>query len=47
MRVEFGIIARGGDLIDLRQLGVGQGPAGGRQAAGLVDLAGGVVLLVD
>ena len=47
-RVEFGVIARGGgDLVDLRQPGVGHGPAGGRQAARLVDLAGGVVPLVD
>ena len=47
-RVEFGVVARGGgDLVDLRQPGVGDGPAGGRQAAGLVDLAGGVVPLVD
>ena len=47
-RVEFGVVARGGgDLVDLRQPGVVHGPAGGRQAAGLVDLAGGVVLLVD
>jgi len=47
-RVEFGVIARGGgDLVDLRQPGVGHGPAGGRQAAWLGHLAGWVVPLVD
>jgi hypothetical protein len=40
-----GIVAGGGsDLVDLREPGVGHGAAGGRQATGLVDLAGRVVL---
>jgi hypothetical protein len=47
-RVELGVVAGGGgDLVDLRQLGVRDGPAGGRQAARLVDLAGRIVPLVD
>jgi hypothetical protein len=47
-RVELMVIARGrGDLVDLRQLSVGDGPAGGGQPAGLVDLASRVVLVVD
>ena len=46
--IEFRVIAcGGGDLVDLRQPGIGDGPAGGRQAARLVDLAGRVVLLAE
>jgi hypothetical protein len=48
MRPPAGVVAGGGgDLVDLCEPGVGRGVAGGRQAAGLVDLAGGVVLLGD
>jgi hypothetical protein len=36
-RVQFGVIAGGGgDLVDLGQPGVGHGPAGGRQADGMI-----------